>query len=145
MSKADKWTRSTNLSSERSRAGHRRPRRHATSGHDEIYDELLQEALHESPQDENRPLKRRKSQRDQSQVVIIDDTSSGDNGLVHGKSEEVVVIDSSSEINSTDEQDEQEWDDIDLTALPISEDITESEATPAVRHVTLATTPQKPT
>jgi hypothetical protein len=74
-------------------------------------------------------------------VIVLDDTSSTDDRAVSEKGKEVMIVDSSSD----EDEDEMEWDEVDLTALPMSEDITESETTPATREVTLSRTPQKHT
>jgi hypothetical protein len=116
-------------------------RQHA---HHEIYDDLLQEALRESPRTGNeRPLKKRRSRRDPSEVIVIDDSTSGleDFGPQKRQEREVVVIESSRE--STDGEDEMEWDNVDLNALPTSEDIDEPKPVTDVREVTINSTPQK--
>jgi hypothetical protein len=74
-------------------------------------------------------------------VIVLNDTSSADDRAVSEKGKQVMIVDSSSD----EDEDEMEWDEVDLTAQPMSEDVTESETTPATREVTLARTPQKHT
>jgi hypothetical protein len=138
---ASQWARETHPLPESSRSGQRRARRRVPSRQNDIYNDLLVEVLSHSSQDEHRPLKRRKSQRPPSEVIQIDDASSDDARAALPKEKEVVVIDSSSDF-SAGEDDEMEWDTVDLTAVPFSEDVTENEM-PAVREITLASTPQK--
>jgi hypothetical protein len=142
MNKASPRNGHRNSSPSGSRAGPRRLRGQGQSRREEIYDDLLQETLSHSAQADERPLKRRKSRRDPSQVIIIDDTSSMDEGVIETKGKNVVVIDSSTE-GDTDIEDAMEWDNVDLTTLPFSQDAAKNELTPSVREVTLATSPQK--
>jgi xeroderma pigmentosum group C-complementing protein len=115
----------------------------------EIYDDLLEEAL-QSPgaDDGERPLKRRKSRRPPTEVIVIDDSASGledvDIPSQKRKEREVVVIESSREsADDENDDDEMEWDNVDLTALPTSEEIQEPEPATEIREVTLNATPQK--
>jgi len=108
----------------------------------DIYDDLLDEALRQSAQAPNRPLKKRKSQRDPNEMITIDDKSSGQKNIAI-REREVVVIESTAE-ESVDE-DEMEWDEVDLTAAPISEEALQPEQAAPVREVTLQATPQKAT
>lgn len=136
------WRRNTGGTSA-SRGRPRTPRRPVSTSN-EIYDDLLDEALQQVSQDESRPLKKRKSQRDASQVIMVDDVSSGVEEIIPKNGRDVVIVGSSeSEEQQSDDEDEMDWDDVDLAALPISEG---AEGTvPVVREVTLTTTPQKST
>jgi hypothetical protein len=126
----------------------RSSRNHAGAGpsrrrENEIYDNLLEEALRQEPYaDNDRPLKKRKSRRDPKDVIVIDDSASAAEDVISEYKREVVLIESSR--NSTDNEDEMEWDDVDLTALPTSEDLQELEPTPVVRAVTINAPPPKP-
>ena len=119
------------------------PSRRIHTTRNQIYDDLLEEALRQSPHaDTNRPLKKRKSQRDPSEVIVIDDSTSGMEDIVpNGERREVVVIESSRE--ASEDEDDMEWDNVDLNALPTSEDVAEPDQEPEVREVTLNQTPQK--
>ena len=111
----------------------------------QIYDDLLDEALQQSSPDLGRPLKRRKSQRGADEVITID---SGDSGVDESKGtseRDVVVIDSSSNDGENSDDDEMEWDNVDLTTFPTSDDIPDTQESPSIREVTLTTTPQKST
>jgi len=111
----------------------------------QIYDDLLEEALRQSSPDLGRPLKRRKSQRPADEIITIDSEGS-EAGEDKGTSErDVVVIDSSSQEGDDSEDEEMEWDNVDLMTFPNSEDILDTEASLVVREVTLTTTPQKST
>ena len=137
------WQRSTGRTSA-SRGGPSRTSRRPLSTRNEIYDDLLDEALQQVPPDENRPLKKRKSQRDSSQVIVVDDASSEVEEISPKKKRDIVEVESSeNEAQQTDDEDEMDWDDVDLAALPTSE-ATAAETVPAVREVTLTTTTQKP-
>jgi hypothetical protein len=137
---ASQWAREKHPSPETSRPGQRRPRRQVLSRQNEIYDDLLVDVLSHS-QDERRPLKRRKSQRQPSEVILIDDQSSEDARAAPSGDKDVVIIDSSTDV-SEGEDDEVEWDTVELTAVPFSGNVAENEISTA-REVTLASTPQK--
>ena len=132
------------------RRGHARPSRGPSSGGSrskdrtsEIYNELLEEALRHSPAQTSRPLKRRRSQR--GEVIVLDDTSSGVEEIAPRKGKEVITIETSSNEVSEDE-DEMEWDTVDLNNAPLSEDVTETHTSPIVHEITLtAPTPSKAT
>jgi len=111
----------------------------------QIYDDLLDEALQQSSPDLGRPLKRRKSQRGADEVITID---SGDSGVDESKGtseRDVVVIDSSSNDGENSDDDEMEWDNVDLTTFPTSDDIPDTQESPSIREVTLTTALQKST
>jgi hypothetical protein len=109
----------------------------------EIYDVLLEEALRQgSRTDNDRPLKKRKSRHDPNDITVIDDPHSAAEAVVSENQREVIVIESSR--NSTDNEDDMEWDDVDLTVLPTSEEPQEIEPASKVREVTLNAQPQKP-
>jgi hypothetical protein len=138
------WQRSTGRTPAY-RGGRSRTSRRPLSTRNEIYDDLLDEALQQVPPDENRPLKKRKSQRDSSQVIVVDDASSEVEEISPKKKRDIVEVESSeNEAQQTDDEDEIDWDDVDLAALPTSE-ATAAETVPAVREVTLTTTTQTPT
>jgi hypothetical protein len=150
MRRGSPWRGKANsASSSRNNTGAGPSRRH--HARHEIYDDLLDEALRQSPgaDDGERPLKRRKSRRPPTEVIIIDDSASGledvDIPTQKRKEREVVVIESSRESADDDEDDdeEMEWDNVDLTALPTSEEIQEPEPATEIREVTLNATPQK--
>ena len=115
-----------------------------TSRSSEIYDDLLEEVLLQSSPKEDRPLKKRKSQRDSSEVIAIDGPGSGIDKSTRKGGHDVVVIESSSD-NMSEDDDEMEWDTVDLSAAPLPQDFTETETTPAIREVTLAASPKKST
>src|SRR5271167_529798 len=95
-----------------SRRSHGRPRSSGRNAPTEIYDDLLEEALRQSSPHEDRPLKRRKSQRDPSEVIVVEDLSSAD--VNSGQDSDVVVIESST--NEATDDEEMEWDNVDLNA-----------------------------
>lgn len=134
MRRGAQWTEIKPSSSRQSRRGIRRQRRTESS---DIYDELLEEALRQPSWNDERPLKKRKSQRDPSDVVVIDGLNSEE--VRPGKENDVVVVGSSSNDASDDE--DIEWDTVDLH--PLSEDVTETLTSPVIREVTLVSTPQK--
>jgi hypothetical protein len=134
MRRGAQWTKIRPSSSRQSRRGIRKQGRTEAS---DIYDELLEEALRQPSWNDERPLKKRKSQRDSSDVVVVDGLNSEE--VKHRKENDVVVIDSSSNDASDDE--DIEWDTVDLQ--PLSEDVTETLTSPVIREVTLASTPQK--
>jgi len=100
----------------------------------EIYNELLEEALRNSPSDSSRPLKRRRSQR--GEVIVLDDTSSGVEEVTSKKGKEVITIETSSN-ELSDDEDEMDWDTVDLNNAPLSEDVTETQTSPIVHEITL--------
>jgi len=107
-----------------------------------IYDDLLEEALRRPSPAHNRPLKKRKSQRNPTEVITIENTSSEqENGITEDK--DIVVIDSTD--GESVDQDDMEWDEVELTAVPISEQRLQSEAEPRVKEFALQSTPQKST
>ena len=142
MTRGTPWRgKASSLSSGNHRGAGPSRRRHA---HHEIYDDLLEEALRESPHVGNeRPLKKRRSRRDPSEVIVIDDSASGLEDVSPQKRQEreVLVVESSRE--SSDGEDEMEWDNVDLNALPTSEDIDKPKPVTEVREVTINATPQK--
>src|SRR5271168_3823784 len=92
----------------------------------DIYDDLLDEALRNTPATpESRPLKRRRSARGDAEVIVVDNAESerdvapetrGNGGGRKGK--EVVVIESSTSEGEDDSEDEEmEWDNVDLTGV----------------------------
>ena len=118
--------------------------RHPTSS--EIYNDLLNDALRQSSQTDNRPLKKRKSQRDESEITKTGDNISIIDDYRATTEREIVVIDNSaSEVSEGDDDEEMEWDNIDLAAAPLPEDIAEAQRSPEIREVTLTTIPQKST
>jgi hypothetical protein len=143
MTRGSQWRGNRDGSTSASR-GISRTTRRAVSTRNEIYDDLLDEALQQIPQDEHRPLKKRKSKRDPSNVITIDDASSGMEEIPRNGQDIIVVESSDSGIQQTDDEDGMDWDDVDLAALPTSED-TAAETVPTVREVTLTTTPSKST
>jgi hypothetical protein len=143
MTRGNQWRGNRDGSISASRSGSR-PTRRPTSTRNEIYDDLLDEALQQIPQEENRPLKKRKSQRDPSHVITIDDASSEVEENPRNAQDVIMVESSDSDIQQTDDEDEMDWDDVDLAALPTSED-TAADTKPTVREVTLTTTPNKST
>jgi hypothetical protein len=134
MRRSTQWTENRPSSSRQSRRGVRRQGR---TGASEIYDDLLEEALLQSSPSDQRPLKKRKSQRDSSGVVVLDAVSPEE--VNSGKENHAVVIENSSDDVSDDE--DVEWDTVDLH--PLSEDVTETPTSHAVREVALVSTPQK--
>lgn len=134
--------------SSRGRADRSSSRNNAVAGpsrrhENEIYDDLLEEALRHGPRaDNDRPLKKRKSRRDPNDIIVIDDSASAAEDVVSENQREVFFVESSQ--NSTDNEDEMEWDDVDLTALPTSEGTQEIGPAPTVREVTLNAQPRKP-
>ena len=110
----------------------------------QIYDDLLEEALRQSPTDLGRPLKRRKSQRPADEVITIDSESLGVDEIKGTSEWDVAVMDSSPKEQESEDE-EMEWDDVDLTTVPASEDIPETQTSPAVGDITLTATPQKST
>jgi hypothetical protein len=109
----------------------------------EIYDDLLDQALRDPQQHHERPLKKRKSKRDSPEVIVIDDSSQGEmDEAPYGKESNVVVISSS---NEDSDEDDMEWDNVDLTNLPMSNEALEAETSPVIREVALPATPQKST
>ena len=134
--------------SSRGRANSYSSRNNAVAGpsrrrENEIYDVLLDEALRQgSRTDNDRPLKKRKSRRDSNDIIVIDDSHSAGEDVVSENQREVILVDSSR--NSTDNEDDMEWDDVDLTVLPTSDEPQEIEPAPTVREVTLNAQPQKP-
>jgi len=100
----------------------------------EIYNELLEEALRNSPSESSRPLKRRRSQR--GEVIVLDDTSSGVEEITSKKGKEVITIETSSN-ELSDDEDEMDWDTVDLNNAPLSEDVTETQTSPIVHEITL--------
>ena len=134
---------------ENARPSHRTPRtEHRSQKRNtpaQIYDDLLEEALQQSSPDLGRPLKRRKSQRGPDEVIAIDSGSSVGDDTKGTSERDVVVIDSSSNEREDSDDEEMEWDNVDLTTFPTSDDIPDTQESPAVREVTLTTTPQKST
>jgi len=139
MKRPDQWGRASRTPAQRGR-GARGSMSNLNAA--DIYDDLLDEALRQSAQVPNRPLKKRKSQRDPNEMITIDDKSSGQENIAI-REREVVVIESTAE-ESVDE-DEMEWDEVDLTAAPISEEALQPEEAAPVREVTLQATPPKAT
>ena len=135
MRRGNRWTQNRQSSS-RSRQSRERSRRQRLTGASEIYDDLLEEAFQQSSPNDYRPLKKRKSQRGTSEVAVIDQSSQ--NELKNGEEHDVVVIESSSNEFSDDE--DIEWDNVELH--PLSEDVTETQTSPVIREVTLVSTPQ---
>jgi hypothetical protein len=123
-------------SSRRLRGGPRSSGRNAPS---EIYEDLLEEVLRQSSPPEERPLKKRKSQRDPSEVIVVEDLSSAD--VKSGQDSDVGVIESST--NEVTDDEEMEWDNVDLNTASYSEDVTETQTSPVIREVHLVSTPQK--
>jgi len=126
----------------------RRGRRPAAQGLDrpspaEIYEDLLDEALRNTPSAaEGRPLKRRRSARGGKEVIVVDD-SEDDGGKEEGKAKEIVVIETSSSQDDDSDDDEMEWDNVDLTAVTaLDVPGAGSPTSPAIREVTLTNTPQ---
>jgi hypothetical protein len=113
----------------------------------DIYDDLLDEALRNTPATpESRPLKRRRSARGDAEVIVVYDTESErevaqgkkENGE-GGKGKEVVVIESStSEVNDSEDE-EIEWDNVDLTGVT---NLDEPADSPPVREITLSKAPE---
>lgn len=106
-------------------------------GPSEIYDDLLEEVLTQSSPNDQRPLKKRKSQRNPSDVVVADFESSEE--LKYGQEKGEIVIESFS--NDASEYEDMEWDTIDLH--PLSEDTAKTQMSPVIREVALVSTPQK--
>ena len=114
-----------------------------TSTPDDIYEELLEEALRNSREEGNRPLKRRKSGRDRQEVIVADESiQEGIEQPTLGNEREAVVITSSS--NPSESDGEIEWDDVDLTALSKVEG-QESKSSPVIREIALKSPSQNPT
>ena len=134
MRRGTKWTENRPSSSRQSRGSVRRQRPAGTS---EIYDDLLEEVLTQSSPNDQRPLKKRKSQRGPSDVVVVDGGSSEE--LRPGPEKDGIVIESFSNDASDDE--DMVWDTIDLH--PLSEDTAKTQTSPVIREVALVTTPQK--
>src|SRR5438046_2328814 len=93
MRRGNRWT-ENRQSSSRSRQSREGSRRQRLTGASEIYDDLLDEALHQSSPNDYRPLKKRKSQRDTSEVAVIDQSSR--NEVKNAEEHDLVVIESSS-------------------------------------------------
>src|SRR5277367_4763547 len=121
------------------RRGARRIGNTRHTGPSGIYDDLLQETLRQSSSNEERPLKRRKSHRDHSQPIVVSNSSL--DSVKSGNDKDVVVIESSSNEISDDE--EMEWGNVDLDVVPYSDDVTDTQTSPVIREVTLNSTPQK--
>jgi hypothetical protein len=111
----------------------------------QIYDDLLEEALRQSSPDLDRPLKRRKSQRASDEVIAIDSDGSGVDEVKSTSDRDVIIIDSSANECDDSDDEEMEWDNVDLTTFPTSEDIPDTQESPVIKEVTLTTTPQKST
>jgi hypothetical protein len=109
-------------------------RRQGRTGASEIYDDLLEEALLQSSPSDQRPLKKRKSQRAPSGVVVLGDVSPEE--AKPGKENHAVVIENSS--NDVSDDEDVEWDTVDLHP-----DVTETPTSPAILEVALVSTPQK--
>jgi len=109
----------------------------------EIYEDLLDEALRNTPSAaEGRPLKRRRSARDGKEVIVVDE-SDEDGGKEEGKGKEIVVIEISSSQGGDSDDEEMEWDNVDLTAITaLDVPGAESPTSPTIREVTLTNTPQ---
>ena len=131
MRRGTRWTENRQSSSRQSRGGVRRQGRTDAA---DIYDDLLEEALRQSSPHQG-PLKKRKSQRDPS-GVLVDDMRSEE--VKSGKEKDVIVIENSNDVSDDEDM---EWDTIDLH--PLSEDVTETQTSPVIREVTLISTPQK--
>jgi hypothetical protein len=113
-------------------------------GRSEVYDELLQEALENAPVEAlERALKRRKSQRGDSDVIVIDEPT----GQEAGTSQKGVMVISSAEEQEEENDSEIEWDDVELNpnAMSTSDAFADTQTSPLVREVTISQTPQKHT
>jgi xeroderma pigmentosum group C-complementing protein len=111
----------------------------------EIYNDLLEEALRQSRSASSspRPLKKRRSQRDPNvtEAIVVDDPSSGRESANKGQQREVYVIDSTEEESADD--DNMEWDEVDLTARPAStENLQPEYEETSAREVTLQANPK---
>lgn len=118
----------------------------------DIYNDLLDEALRNTPtSSESRPLKRRRSARGDAEVIVVDDSASersaaqrrkengkGGRGKGKGKGKEVVVIESSTTEVDDSEDEEMEWDNVDLTGVTSLDQPADS---PPVREITLSKAP----
>jgi hypothetical protein len=134
MRRQNRWAGNSGSSSPATR---RTLRRTAPS---EVYEDLLEEVLQQQSSTDERPLKKRKSQRDPSQAILIDNTLS-ELDETRRKDEREMVTDDSSNVSSED--DEMEWDNVDLATVPVSEGITDTQTSPMVLDITLSTAPQK--
>lgn len=137
MKRGNRWNVNTASTSRRPRGNSRIVGRNGPS---EIYEDLLEEALRQSSPNEERPLKRRKSQRDSSDVIVVDEMSSEERTSI--KEKDAVVIESSSSIEESEDE-EMEWDNVDLNTGQFSENVTETQISPVIREVTLTQTPTK--
>jgi len=111
----------------------------------DIYEDLLDEALRSSPATpRSRPLKRRRSARG-TDVIVIDDTESDGDGArgtkengEGGRGHEVVVVESSTSSDGSEDE-EMEWDNVDLTGVTSLDTPADS---PPVREITMAKPPE---
>jgi len=126
----------------------RRGRRPAARGLErtspaEIYEDLLDEALGDrASATEGRPLKRRRSARGDKEAIVVDE-SEEDGRQEEGKGKEIVVIEISSSQGDDSDDEEMEWDNVDLTGITtLQAPGAESPTSPTIREVTLTNTPQ---